>query len=66
MDTRAESGHRIGPESGEIDGYQPKAVSAFLLPATMLILAGVFAALPSISRAGSTSSGVPAPIAPFF
>jgi uncharacterized membrane protein len=38
--------------AGEIDDYQPKAVGAFLLPAGMLILAGVFAALPAISPSG--------------
>jgi uncharacterized membrane protein len=38
--------------AGEADGYKPKAVGAFLLPACMLFLAGVFAALPAISPSG--------------
>jgi Predicted integral membrane protein len=38
--------------AGEIDGYAPKATGAFLIPAAMLVLAGVFAALPAISPSG--------------
>jgi uncharacterized membrane protein len=38
--------------AGEIDDYAPKAIGAFLLPAIMLALAGVFAALPAISPSG--------------
>jgi uncharacterized membrane protein len=38
--------------AGEIDHYGPKAFGAFLLPAIMLTLAGVFAALPAISPSG--------------
>ena len=38
--------------NGEVDNYASKAVGAFLTPAVMLILLGVFAALPAISPRG--------------
>ena len=38
--------------AGQIDNYAPRAVGAFLLPAIMLLLGGLFAALPAISPSG--------------
>ena len=38
--------------AGDVDDYAPKAIGAFLVPAIMLILAGVYAALPAISPSG--------------
>lgn len=43
--------------AGEVDDYAPKAIGAFLLPAIMLALAGVFAALPAISPSGFDIEG---------
>ncbi|HEX7681557.1 MAG TPA: SdpI family protein [Thermoanaerobaculia bacterium] len=43
--------------AGAVDDYAPKAIGAFLLPAIMLALAGVFAALPAISPSGFDIEG---------
>lgn len=43
--------------AGEVDDYAPKAIGAFLLPAIMLALAGVYAALPAISPSGFDIEG---------
>jgi hypothetical protein len=38
--------------AGQIDNYAPRAVGAFVLPAVMLLLGGLFGALPAISPSG--------------
>jgi len=38
--------------AGQIDNYAPRAVGAFVFPAIMLLLGGLFAALPAISPSG--------------
>jgi uncharacterized membrane protein len=38
--------------AGQIDNDAPKAIGAFIAPAIMLVMAGIFAVLPAISPAG--------------